>query len=113
MGFEWNQNAKDLGALYLVNVGRQYKKPGTTLVWSYSEQSLENTYKNDRGQFFRTWDFSSNEISQQTINGYVLNRIYFHIASSGSGSGGTGSPPETAVQIYNPQAGLGQWFSID
>ena len=107
MGFEFEQNGKDKGALSLYNIGREYKRPRDGAVWSYSEDPDDYDYSNDRGQFFVKTAFDSSEVSVQKDNDYVLNRVYFHYKTNGSGSGGTGSAPYTDVFIYNLKFGWG------
>ena len=107
LGFEFYQSGGNLkGALYLNQVGREYKKPGTNEVWSYSDSNLDDDFYNDRGTFFHKTDFARDEISMQQA-GFILNRIYFNYGTSTSGSTGTGSQPYTEVQIYNLKLGWG------
>ena len=107
MGFEWKQDGTERGALYLNNVGREYKHPVTGQRWSYADSEFGRNFQNRRGEAFLKWDLSRDEINMQEGMGYVLNRIYFHVIASGSGSSHTGSPPATSVQIYNLKFGWG------
>ena len=107
LGFEFYQSGGNVkGAIYLHKVGREYKKPGTNEVWSYSDSDFDGDYDNSRGTFFHNTDFNSDEINMQQA-GFILNRIYFNYGTSTSGSTGTGSLPYTDVQIYNLKLGWG------
>ena len=107
LGFEFYQSGGNVkGAVYLHKVGREYKKPGTNEVWSYSDSDLDDEFYNDRGTFFHSTDFNRDEIDKQK-QGFILNRIYFNYGTSTSGSTGTGSQPYTEVQIYNLKLGWG------
>ena len=108
LGFEFYQNGGNLkGAIYLHKVGREYKKPGTNEVWSYSDYDLDDDFYNERGTFFHTTNFNSAEIDKQK-QGFILNRIYFNYGCSTSGSVGTGSTPYTECQIYKLRLGWGE-----
>ena len=108
LGFEFYQSGGNLkGAVYLHKVGREYKKPGTNEVWSYSDSDLDDDFYNERGTFFHYTDFGRDEISMQQA-GFILNRIYFNYGTSTSGSTGTGSLPYTECQIYNLRLGWGE-----
>ena len=107
LGFEMYQSGQDKGSLHLFKVGREYKKPGTGEIWSYSDGDLDRAYANKRGSFYHQTNFNADEISMQGIGGYILNRIYFNYRSSSSGGSGTGSAPYTEVQIYNMKLGWG------
>ena len=113
LGFEFYQNGGNLkGAIYLHKVGREYKKPGTNEVWSYSDYDLDDDFRNERGTFFHATDFNSDEINKQK-QGFILNRIYFNFGCSTSGSTGTGSTPYTECQIYNLKLGWGSGEASD
>ena len=108
LGFEFYQSGGNLkGAIYLHKVGREYKKPGTNEVWSYSDSDLDDEFYNDRGTFFHNTNFDRDEIAMQQA-GFILNRIYFNYGTSTSGSTGTGSLPYSEVQIYNMKLGWGE-----
>ena len=47
-GFEFYQSGGN-SVLYLHKVGREYKKPGTNEVWSYSDHDLDDDFYNERG----------------------------------------------------------------
>ena len=107
LGFEFYQSGGNLkGAIYLHKVGREYKKPGTNEVWSYSDYDLDDDFYNTRGTFFHNTDFSTEEINMQRA-GFILNRIYFNYGTSTSGTTPTGGGPYTEVQIYNLKLGWG------
>ena len=107
LGFEFYQSGGNVkGAIYLHKVGREYKKPGTNEVWSYSDSDFDGDYDNSRGTFFHNTDFSDDEINMQRA-GFILNRIYFNYGTSTKGTTPTGSGPYTDVQIYNLKLGWG------
>ena len=107
LGFEFYQSGGNLkGAIYLHKVGREYKKPGTNEVWSYSDSDLDDDYYNSRGTFFHNTDFNRDEIAMQQA-GFILNRIYFNYGTSTSGSTGTAKPSLHRMQIYNLKLGWG------
>ena len=107
LGFEFYQSGGNVkGAIYLHKVGREYKKPGTNEVWSYSDSDFDGDYDNERGTFFHNTDFSRDETSMQEA-GFILNRIYFNYGTSTGGSTPTGGGPYTEVQIYNMKLGWG------
>ena len=113
LGFQFYQSGGNLkGAIYLHKVGREYKKPGTNEVWSYSDSDLDDEFYNDRGTFFHSTNFNRDEIDKQK-QGFILNRIYFNYGTSTSGSTGTGSQPYTEVQIYNLKLGWGEGEASD
>ena len=71
LGFEFYQNGGNLkGAIYLHKVGRQYKKPGTNEVWSYSDHDLDNDFYNERGTFFHSTKFGSYEITNRSRDSF-------------------------------------------
>ena len=107
LGFEFYQSGGNVkGAIYLDKVGREYKKPGTNEVWSYSDSDFDGDYDNSRGTFFHNTDFSRDETSMQEA-GFILNRIYFNYGTSTKGTTPTGGGPYTEVQIYNLKLGWG------
>ena len=66
LGFQFYQSGGNLNiAPYLHKVGREYKKPGTNEVWSYSDRDLDGDFYNERGTFFHNTDFDRDEISMQ------------------------------------------------
>ena len=66
LGFEFYQSGGNLkGATYLHKVGREYKKPGTDEVWSYSDSDFDDDFYNARGTFFHNADFARDEIAMQ------------------------------------------------
>ena len=108
LSFEFFQSGGNLkGAIYLHKVGREYKKPGTNEVWSYSDRNFDGDFYNKSGTFFTNTDFNSDEISMQQA-GFVLNRIYFNYGTSTNGTTPTGGGPYTSVQIYNLKLGWGE-----
>ena len=113
MGFEFYQSAREKGCIYLYNIGRQYKKPGTEKTWSYAEHARDYDYQGDRGEFFVNTDFHSSEISVQRDNDYVLNRIYFHFKTNPSGSSGTGGAIHSQIEVYNLKLGWGSGEASD
>ena len=107
LGFEFYQSGGNVkGAVYLNQVGREYKKPGTNEVWSYSDSDFDGDYDNSRGTFFHNTDFDRDEVSMQE-SGFILNRIYFNYGTSTKGTTPTGGGPYTEVQIYNLKLGWG------
>ena len=107
LGFEFYQSGGNVkGAIYLDKVGREYKKPGTNEVWSYSDSDFDGDYDNSRGTFFHNTDFSRDETSMQEA-GFILNRIYFNYGTSTKGTTPTGGGPYTEIQIYNLKLGWG------
>ena len=99
LGFEFYQSGGNVkGAIYLHKVGREYKKPGTNEVWSYSDSDFDGDYDNSRGTFFHNTDFNSDEISMQKA-GFILNRIYFNYGTSTKGTTPTGSGPYTECRF--------------
>ena len=107
LGFEFYQSGNNIkGAVYLHKVGREYKKPGTNEVWSYSDRDFDGDFYNTSGTFFHNTDFDRDEISMQEA-GFILNRIYFNYGTATSGATPTGGGPYTEVQIYNLKLGWG------
>ena len=107
LGFEFYQSGGNVkGAIYLHKVGREYKKPGTNEVWSYSDSDFDGDYDNSRGTFFHNTEFNDDELAMQRA-GFILNRIYFNYGTSTKGTTPTGSGPYTDVQIYNLKLGWG------
>ena len=107
LGFEFYQSGGNIkGAIYLNQVGREYKKPGTNEVWSYSDSDFDGDYDNSRGTFFHNTDFDRDEVSMQQA-GFILNRVYFHYGTSTKGTSPTGGGPYTEVQIFNLKLGWG------
>ena len=107
LGFEFYQSGGNLkGAVYLHKVGREYKKPGTNEVWSYSDSDFDGDYDNSRGTFFHNTDFNSDEINMQQA-GFILNRIYFNYGTSTKAQ----LPPAavlTPTSDLQPEARLGR-----
>ena len=107
LGFEFYQSGGNVkGAIYLNQVGREYKKPGTNEVWSYCDGDFDGDYDNERGTFFHNTDFDRDEVSMQQA-GFILNRVYFHYGTSTKGTSPTGGGPYTEVQIFNLKLGWG------
>ena len=106
MAFEFSQSAAEKGTIYLYNIGREYKNPMNSERWSYSEDADDYDYKGDRGTFFVRSRFDAREIDKQS-SGYILNRIYFHLKTNGSGSSGTGGAVASEIDIWNLKLGWG------
>ena len=106
MAFQFSQSAREKGTLYLYNIGREYKNPNNQERWSFSEDADDYDYKGDHGTFFVRTYFDSREIDKQST-GYVLNRIYFHYKTMGSGSSGTGGDIPSEVEIWDLKFGWG------
>ena len=112
MGFQFYQNAREKGTLYLYNIGREYKNPMNQERWSFSEEADDYNYKGDRGTFFVHTRLDAREIDRQS-SGYILNRVYFHLKTNSSGSSGTGGDVASEIQIYNLKFGYGYSNSSD
>ena len=93
------------GAIYLNQVGREYKKPGTNEVWSYSDSDFDGDYDNSRA-FFQNTEFDRNEISYAGGNLHFESDL-FHDGTSTKGTTPTGGGPYTEVQIFNLKLGWG------
>ena len=106
MAFQFAQSAGEKGTIYLYNIGREYKNPNNSERWSFSEDADDYNYKGDRGTFLVRTQFDSREIDKQS-SGYVLNRIYFHCKTMGTGSSGTGGAIASEIEIWDLKFGWG------
>ena len=106
MAFQFSQSAKEKGTIYLYNIGREYKNFNNSERWSYSEDSDNYNYKGKHGTFFVSTIFDSREIDKQS-SGFILNRVYFHCKTMGSGSSGTGGDIASEVNIWDLKFGWG------
>ena len=106
MAFQFSQSAGEKGTIYLYNIGREYKNPNNSERWSYSEDADNYNYKGDRGTFLVSTIFDAREIDKQS-SGFILNRIYFHYKTMGSGSSGTGGDIASEVSIWDLKFGWG------
>ena len=76
LGFEFYQSGGNVkGAIYLNQVGREYKKPGTNEVWSHSDSTLTAITTTHAARFSITPSLTAMRYMQEA--GFILNRIYF------------------------------------
>ena len=106
MAFQFSQSAREKGTIYLYNIGREYKNYNNNERWSFSEDAGDYNYKGNHGTFFVRTYLDSREVDKQ-LSGYVLNRIYFHYKTMGSGSSGTGGDIASEVNIWDLKFGWG------
>ena len=106
IAFQFSQSAREKGTIYLYNIGREYKNFNNNERWSYSEDADDYNYKGNQGTFYVRTVFDDREIDKQ-LSGYILNRIYFHYKTNGSGSTGTGGDIASEVNIWDLKFGWG------